>query len=149
MEKIVFATHYPFFGLLHNVRIYASERYAKRVSRRADGELEREILSVLWTEDQPLQATQVREKLDLDLAYTSVATVLTRMWEKGWVSREPSGRAFVYCPTMSRADWYAEKMLAVLDQSPNQRALLAGFVGKLSKRDRQALKKLLTEDGPG
>ena len=117
------------------------------MSRRADGELELEVFKVLWSEDQPLQAAEVREKLDFELAYTSVATVLARMWEKGWLIRQVSGRAFAYYPKMSRDDWYAEKMLAVLDESPNQRALLMGFVGKLSTRDRQALKKMLADDG--
>jgi predicted transcriptional regulator len=116
--------------------------------KRAGGELEIKILSVLWNVNHPMQAAEVREKLNLDLAYTSIATVLTRMWKKKWISRETNGRAFSYRPIMSREDWYAEKMLAFLDESPNQRVLLAGFVGKLSKRERQTLKKLLTEEKP-
>jgi predicted transcriptional regulator len=114
--------------------------------KRADGELEREILNVLWDANEPLPAAEVREALGSTLAYTSVATVLTRLWEKGSVQRVLTGRAFAYSPTLTREVWYAEQMLAVLDGLPNQRALLVGFVDKLSRRDRDALRRLLEED---
>ena len=117
------------------------------MSRRADGELERAVLEILWNAEESLQPAGVRESLGSQLAYTSVATVLTRLWEKGWVARLPSGRAFSYHASISREDWYADQMLAVLGDAPNQRALLAGFVGKLSRRDRDALRQMLTENG--
>lgn len=116
------------------------------MGKRADGELERDVLNVLWDSDEPLLPSDVREALGANLAYTSVATVLTRLVEKGSVTRVPAGRAFAYRPTLSREDWYAEQMLAVLDGSPNQRALLVGFVGKLSRRDRDALRRMLEKD---
>jgi len=115
------------------------------MSKRADGQLEREILDVLWDTNEPLQAADVREALGSRLAYTSVATVLSRLWEKGSVSRLLAGRAFAYRPTLTREEWYAEQMLAVLENSPNQRALLAGFVDKLSRRDRDAIRRMLDE----
>ena len=121
-------------------------RYAHSMGRRADGELERDVLNVLWDVEEALQPSDVREALGADLAYTSVATVLTRLVEKGTVTRVPMGRAFAYRPTLSREDWYAEQMLAVVDGSPNQRALLVGFVGKLSRRDREALRRMLAEN---
>lgn len=120
--------------------------YTSSMARRADGELELEVLLVLWNAANPLTAAEVRVELSNALAYTSVATVLTRLCEKGVVKRRSYGRAFRYQPTISREDWYARRMTAILSEAPNHRALLAGFVGKLSKRDLAELRKLL-DDG--
>lgn len=116
--------------------------------KRADGELEIEILKVLWDANEPLATSDVQERLHSDLAYTSVATVLSRLVDKRLVLRRPKGRSYVYESAISHDEWYANRMLAVLRETSNHRTLLAGFVGKLSSRDRQALRSLL-EDGKG
>lgn len=113
------------------------------MTRRADGELELEILHILWNSSVPLQTAEVQERLTTSLAYTSVATVLSRLVAKELVQRHSSGRSFSYEATQSHDDWYAGRMLDLLRQTSNHRALLAGFVDKLSSRDRAALKALL------
>lgn len=115
------------------------------MSRRADGELELEVLEILWSGRNPMTASVVRSSMSGNLAYTSVATVLVRLWEKGLVKRRGEGRAYVYSPTLTREEWFAKRMAAVLNEAPNHAALLAGFVGKLSKRDLAELRRLLAD----
>ena len=114
------------------------------MGRRADGELEMEILQILWECDGPLQTADVQERLSGHLAYTSVATVLSRLTTKGLVNKEQVGRSFAYVAAITRQDWYAARMLAVLHETPDHRSLLAGFVDRLSKKDREALRTFLS-----
>lgn len=113
------------------------------MGRRADGELELEILGVLWDADGLLTPGQVREKLTADLAYTSVATVLTRLVEKGVAERQRIGRTFSYGAATTREEWNSARMSEVLKGSRDHRAVLANFVGRLSRHDVEALRELL------
>ncbi|MDB5388385.1 MAG: mecI 2 [Planctomycetaceae bacterium] len=60
-------------------------------------ELELEILKVLW-QLGPATVRQVRDALasTRDLAYTSVMTILSIMFNKAYVTRIKDGRSFVY-----------------------------------------------------
>ncbi len=111
--------------------------------KRADGSLELEIMQILWVSPAPISPNEVRERLAGHLAYTSVATVLTRLCDKNQVKRKMVGRSYVYVASVSREDWYSQRMNAILNETKNHRELLAGFVGKLSKRDRKDLQQIL------
>lgn len=112
-------------------------------TRRPDGALENAILAVLWSESGPLHPAVIRERLSIKLAYTSVATVLVRLVEKGVVARQSSGKAFLYSAAVDEATFIARRMAAVLETSSNRRNALAGFVGQLGKRDARLLKALI------
>lgn len=116
------------------------------MGKRADGELEREVLAVLWSTTDPLSIADVQSQLRGDLAYTTVATVLGRLVTKGSATRLSLGRAYAYQAAITRDEWFASKMVAVLNDTPNHRRLLAGFVNKLSARDRESLRALLDDE---
>jgi predicted transcriptional regulator len=63
------------------------------------GSLERRVMDALWRLG-PSTARQVLEALNRDakrsLAYTTVMTILVRLNEKGYATREPVGRQFEY-----------------------------------------------------
>jgi predicted transcriptional regulator len=105
------------------------------------------MLRVLWASGQPMSPAAIREQLPMYLAYTSVATVLIRLVEKGIVGRHPVGNAYAYYAEVDEATLVAQRMRAVLDQSSNHRNALAGFVSQLGKRDARLLKALLDEEG--
>lgn len=112
--------------------------------RRAMGELESEVLSLLWAADAPLTPGEVLERLDgSSLAYTSAMTILTRLWQKGLVSREQRGRAFAYQPIVSEAEFVAQRMQATLERSTDREAALSRFVGSLSKKDERTLRGIV------
>jgi predicted transcriptional regulator len=114
-----------------------------RMTRRPDGALERAALAVLWAADRPLLAGEVNERLDDELAYTSVATVLSRLLAKGLVERTPVGRAFAYQPAVEESELAARRIDAVLSESADRTKVLTQFVGRLSKRDAKLLRALL------
>jgi predicted transcriptional regulator len=67
--------------------------------RFTDRELD--IMNVLWSRGASTVA-EVQEALEDDLAYNTVLTMLKIMEEKGFVSREPEGRAHRYAPEVER-----------------------------------------------
>jgi predicted transcriptional regulator len=115
---------------------------------RADGTLERAIMAELWRSGRPLQAAEVQALIDPKLAYTSVATVLTRLHTKGLVEREPTGtgRSYAYSPAISEAQFVATRMDEALSSASDRREVLARFVGGLSKRDAKAIRAMLEGD---
>jgi predicted transcriptional regulator len=113
--------------------------------RRASGELEGDVLAVLWSADRPLSTAEVHERLDGDLAYTTVATILGRLHDKGLVERSPVGRAHTYAPAVSEVDLTSSAFRSVLTRSHDRHALLQGLVDSLSPDDEDLLQRLLTQ----
>jgi predicted transcriptional regulator len=103
------------------------------------------VLSVLWAADGPLTTSQVHEALGADLAYTTVATVLTRLVDKGVVTRDKQGRAHTYAPAAEEADVASAGFRSVLTRSHDRRALLQGFVDSLSADDEAVVRELLAK----
>lgn len=113
--------------------------------RRQDGALEAEVLAILWKAQGPVTPAEARDRLKTPLAYTTVMTVLTRLWNKGLVARKRSGRGFAYAPVVTEGQLAAERMRAALSATRDREAALTQFVGTLPKRDEQALRKILRE----
>jgi predicted transcriptional regulator len=114
--------------------------------RRSTGALEYEVLSELWQMDGGATPAQVLEAMETDLAYTTIMTILTRLWQKGLVTRRRQGRAYVYLPAVTEADLTAQRMQAALAAASDRRAALSGFVRSLSAREARALRALLDTD---
>lgn len=117
------------------------------MGRRPDGALERDVMYVLWSADDALIPADVRERLDVDLAYTTVMTILARLHDKGMVDREMRGRAYAYTAIVTESELAAEKMTAVLSATSDRAGALSGFVGGLNRRDLAALRQVV--DGGG
>lgn len=113
--------------------------------RRAFGALESEVLALLWASTEAMTPADVIEAMDDAPAYTTVMTVLTRLWQKQLVTREGRGRAFAYWPTVDEAEFAAAKMRASLEAASNREAALSHFVGTLTKRDEKALRRIMGE----
>ena len=112
--------------------------------RRPMGSLESSVLEELWRSSDALTPAQVLAALDGDLAYTTVMTILTRLWRKGQVTRSRSGRAYAYAPTLPQAEFLAERMGGELRRTRDRSAVLSQFVDRLSKADTEALRGLLS-----
>ncbi|MFN0027086.1 MAG: BlaI/MecI/CopY family transcriptional regulator [Acidimicrobiales bacterium] len=115
--------------------------------RRPDGALEADVLRVLWSADEPLTPGEVNAVLGGQLAYTTVMTVLTRLWKKGLVGRVALGRAYAYRAVLTESELATQKMTETLAAASDRASVLAGFVGSLSKRDVGQLRRLLGESG--
>ena len=114
-------------------------------ARRAAGELESDVLAALWSAGEPVTAAAVHEQLGTALAYNTVQTILTRLFDKGLLARSRSGRAYLYEPTKARADLAAEQMHALLGSGADHRSVLLSFVTGLSADDAAQLRALVAE----
>lgn len=122
------------------------DRRADAGGRRAAGELEGEILAALWAAAGPLTPGQVQRALAAGLAYNTVQTILTRLYDKGLVRRSRVGRAFGYEPVVDAEQLMADRMQALLSRGGDRVAVLQRFVASLSAEDERALRGLLDQE---
>ena len=117
------------------------------------GELEREILSVVWRVGT-VTAEQVREELDRRLKDSTVRTVLRRLEEKGYLAHEVENRTFLYRPAESRqrvagravkriVDWFCEGsvealLVGMVDSKVLDRAELQRLATRIAEVQKQA-----------
>ena len=107
--------------------------------------LERAIQEALWASPDALRPRDVLDRLEIEppVTYSTVLTVLRRLWKKGLVTREQDGKAYRYQPVMSREEHIADAMTDALSATADPSAALGHFVASLSTEDTNSLKKLL------
>ena len=76
------------------------------MQHKALSPLEQEVMTVVWE----LNSCSVRDVLERlrkhkQLAYTTVATILQRLYDKGLVNRIGKGIAFLYSPKLSKESY--------------------------------------------
>ena len=81
-----------------------------------------------------------------DLAYTTVMTVLVRLWHKGMLERRKDGRAYAYHAVKSREEWTALRMGELLYVASDRAEALSHFVEAMGQSDRIQLRRLLRID---
>src|SRR5713226_9604234 len=110
-------------------RMQTSRRCA-RVAKAQMGELEAEVMDVLWDRGGWLTPGEVHAALARrgELAYTTVMTILVRLWQKGRLERERDGRAYAYRPTASREETAGTRMGEVLVAAGDRPAALGYFL---------------------
>ena len=113
------------------------------MTRRPDGALENDVLRVLWAAEGPLLPGEINARLDAGYAYTSVATILTRLQAKGLVVRTPAGRAFAYESAVDEPDLAVRRISELLDSSSDRAQVLTRFIGGLPPREARAIRALL------
>jgi predicted transcriptional regulator len=114
--------------------------------KRASGAREAEILALLQRADDALTPGEVAERLRGELTYSTVVTILTRMYTKQLLNRTPRGRAFAYAPVTDDPGLAARRMRSVLEERTDHGAVLARFADSLSTADADLLRQLLGPD---
>ena len=113
--------------------------------RRPMGSLEAEVLALLWGREEPATPSEVLDGLGAGLAYTTVLTILVRLWQKQLLERTRVGRAYAYRPVVSEADYAAQHMEAALTRARDRDAVLHRFVDRMNEQDAALLRQLLDE----
>ena len=100
---------------------------------RPFGELEAAIMRDLWERAEPATVRDVLASLSTSrkLAYTTVMTVMDNLHRKGQVTREMSGRAWLYRPVRTQAQHAAALLQDVLAESADRQEVLMHFVADL------------------
>ncbi|MCX5302773.1 BlaI/MecI/CopY family transcriptional regulator [Streptomyces sp. NBC_00160] len=109
------------------------------------GELEAEIMDRLWRWNRPATVREVVNDInkDRDIAYTTVMTVTNILYNKGWLLRGKSGRAWLYSPVRTREQYSAALMEDALGASEDRPVALAHFVEQMNPDEVSALRKAL------
>jgi predicted transcriptional regulator len=71
---------------------------------QALGPLEITVMEIVWTRGES-NVRDVVDRLGRPLAYTTVMTTLDRLFKKGLLKRRKSDRAFIYSPSLTRAEF--------------------------------------------
>lgn len=114
---------------------------------RTLGDLEARVMEVLWRRGEATTVRQVHEELarDRDLAYTTVMTVMDRLWRKRLLRRRAQGRAYAYVPANSEGEYTAKLMNQLLRGTGDRRTALAHFVDGMRSADEKELLRLARE----
>jgi predicted transcriptional regulator len=117
-----------------------------------NGELENRVLDALWSSTEPMTPGEVHQILAADraLAYTTVMTILVRLWDKGLLARERRARAYAYRTILSREERAAARMQDLLTTAGDGALALGRFVEALDPDQRDELRRALraTKRGP-
>jgi predicted transcriptional regulator len=111
--------------------------------RRPAGELEASVMAALWAAEGPRTPGQVQADLAVDLARTTVTTILTRLHDEGVVGRARPGRGYAYFPVEDAPGLTARRMHTELARDADRETVLARFVARLSTDDERILRELL------
>ncbi len=106
-------------------------------------------MAVLWASDRAMTPTEVHAGLAGDLAYNTVQTILTRLADKGMVTRRPTRRGHSYQATEDAATSAARQMRATLAHQADRHEVLLHFAEGLEPDNVRVLRALLAElDAP-
>jgi predicted transcriptional regulator len=112
---------------------------------RTLGDLEAAIMDRMWARRRPASVREVLEDLRTgrEIAYTTVMTVMDKLFKKGLLKRQPVGKAYVYETVLSKEAYTAQLMRETLAGSGNQAATLVHFLERLSPEESAALESAL------
>ena len=117
------------------------------------GELEKQIMDIVWKCNE-CSGRDVLTKLKKNrkLAYTTVATILQRLYEKGLLIRKEKRIGYVYSAKLSKEKYtknFSSSFLKRFINSFGDTAIasFADSIEKLPSKKRQYFLKLLEEHG--
>ena len=124
---------------------------AKNPNRQLEsvyGPLEMRVLDALWSRGTPACVRDIQPQFP-GVAYTTLMTTLDRLFRKGTLRREKSGRAFYYVPKASQEQLISQlagSTIATLlpDNNVSVRPIMSLFVDTLGDRDEALLDELET-----
>lgn len=110
-------------------------------------DLEADIMEAVWSSDWAwFSVADVREALleERDIAYTTVMTTVSRLYDKGLLRRRKDGRRYLYRAKLSREAFTQTMARDVLDSldASSQNAAMALLVDRVSRADADELRRL-------
>lgn len=122
-------------------------RPEKRGLRAALFDLEADIMEVVWSNAwQAFAVSAVVQELERvrEIAYTTVMTTVSRLYDKGLLTRSREGKRYIYRPAMSReqfSEMMTRELLGSLSGVGHEQAL-AFLVDQVASSDVDELKML-------
>lgn len=111
---------------------------------------EEQIMELIWKNDRVFLKELMDSYPDPKPAATTVATLLKRMQEKGYVGYETFGNSRQYFPLIKKNDYFSKHIKGVIkDYFNNSTLQFASFFTKtsdLSASELEDLKKLIEQE---
>ena len=105
------------------------------------------LMEVLWKRRRATVADVVDSLAPPPLAYSTVLTTLRTLEQKGYITHEEEGRAYVYCPVVARDEAAKSAMHHLLNRffgnSPGALAMTLLDETHLSDEDAATIKRML------
>jgi predicted transcriptional regulator len=110
------------------------------------GPLERKIMEFIWKQEDDVS---VRDVLGAPgargLAYTTVMTVLDRLWRKGFLTRRRVARSYEYRAKRTREQHIANLVGQVIAESQDRHSVFLGFVRSVGPEDLDELQRVIRQ----
>lgn len=114
------------------------------------GELETEVMEIVWRIGKPISVSDVVKILNKkrNIAYTTVMTIMGRLVDKGILTRKIHGLSYLYQPKLSQEKFVARSVHNIFNSaisSLGQEAVthFAEEIQKASPKKRHKLLKIL------
>jgi predicted transcriptional regulator len=103
----------------------------KKGTQKSLGELEGQIMEMLWTHKEPMSARDVTDALKKKVTFNAVSTVLNRLQEKDMVKKIANGKRYSFSPTVDKQAYSRSILSSGLTSLLSDKQLLsaAGITG--------------------
>ena len=110
---------------------------------------EEQLMEYIWDLQQAFSKDLLDKYPDPKPAPTTLATLLKRLSEKGFITYKTYGNSRAYTPLIQKADYFETHLNTLVEQHFNNSAFsFASFFtqkSKMSKKELEALKKLVED----
>ena len=111
---------------------------------------EEDLMSILWKRKKAFMKDLLEAYPEPKPAVTTVATLLKRMTDKGFVAYTSLGRSRQYYPLVKKKDYFSKHVNGLIknffNNSPGQFASFFTQATDLSKEDLEELRKLIDRE---
>lgn len=111
---------------------------------------EEELMNVLWKLKKAFMKDLLKAYPEPKPATTTIATLLKRMTEKGFVDYQHQGRSREYFPLVKKKDYFSKHVNGLIrnffNNSPGQFASFFTETTDLSKEELEDLRKLIDNE---
>ena len=111
---------------------------------------EEELMNILWKQKKAFMKDLLDAYPEPKPATTTIATLLKRMTDKGFVSYKTLGRSREYHPLVKKKDYFSKHVNGLIknffNDSPSQFASFFTQETDLSKTELEDLKKLIDQE---
>ncbi|WP_413511265.1 BlaI/MecI/CopY family transcriptional regulator [Myroides odoratus] len=110
---------------------------------------EEQLMEYIWDLKEAFSKDLLEKYPDPKPAQTTLATLLKRLAEKGFITYKTFGNSRAYAPLIRKEDYFETHLNTMVEQHFNSSALsFASFFtkkSKMSKKELEALKKIVED----
>nr|WP_299488056.1 BlaI/MecI/CopY family transcriptional regulator [uncultured Allomuricauda sp.] len=114
---------------------------------------EEELMNIIWKQRKAFMKDLLDAYPDPKPATTTVATLLKRMIDKGYVAYKSFGRSREYYPLVKKQDYFSKQVKGLIknffNDSPSQFASFFTKETNLSKEELESLRTLIDDQIKG